>query len=108
MPHHLDHQLPQTAELVAVNLGYGEQVHRPRRIDHLAGFRSRSAALAAAGDLEGLGYEIDGLRRCWFTVWLEFGKETPVHHEAAAAFTREVVGVLDRHGGSYDGGAVSW
>jgi hypothetical protein len=103
VPHDVDRQLQQTAELVEVNLGYGDQVHRPRRIDHLAGFRSRSTALAAAADLEALGYEVDGLRRRWFTVWLEFGKETPVDHEAAAAFTREVVGVLDRHDGSYDG-----
>jgi hypothetical protein len=88
VPHDVDRQLQQTAELVEVNLGYGDQVSRPRRIDHLAGFRSRSTALAAAADLEALGYEVDGLRRRWFTVWLEFGKETPVDHEAAAAFTR--------------------
>ena len=46
MPHDVDRQLQQTAELVEVTLGYGDQVHRPRRIDHLAGFRSRSTALA--------------------------------------------------------------
>ena len=103
MPNDIDHQLQSTAELVEVNLGYGDQVHRPRRLDHLAGFRSRSAALAAAAELEALGYVTDGLRRRWFTVWLEFGKETPVDHETAAAFTREVVGVVDRHDGSYDG-----
>lgn len=99
----MDHQLQSTAELVEVNLGYGDQVHRPRRLDHLAGFRSRSAAVAAAGELEALGYEIDGLQRRWFTVWLEFGKETAVDHESAVAFTREVVAVVDRNGGTYDG-----
>ncbi|SNR43214.1 ribonuclease E inhibitor RraB [Blastococcus mobilis] len=103
MPNDIDVQLRSTAELVEVNLGYGDQVHRPRRLDHLSGFPSRSAALAAAGELEGLGYEIDGLRRRWLTVWLAFGKEIPVDHESAAAFTREVVGVVDRHGGTYDG-----
>ena len=78
-------------------------MHRPRRLDHLAGFGSRSSAIAAAGELEALGYEVDGLRRRWFTVWLAFGKETPVDHASAAAFTREVVGVVDRNGGTYDG-----
>jgi hypothetical protein len=105
VPNDLADQLQKTAELVEVNLGYGDEVHRPRRLDHFAGFRSRSAALAAAGELGALGYEIDGLRRRWFTVWLEFGRETPVDHETAAAFTREVVGVLDRHDGRYDGWA---
>jgi hypothetical protein len=103
VPHDIDSQLQMTAELVEVNIGYGDQVHRPRRLDHLAGFRSRSAARAAAGELETLGYEVDGLRRRWLTVWLEFGKETPVDEETAAAFTREVFGIVDRHGGSYDG-----
>ncbi|RBY82205.1 ribonuclease E inhibitor RraB [Blastococcus sp. TF02A-26] len=103
MSNEMTRQLESTAELVEVNLGYGDQVHRPRRLDHLAGFRSRSAALAAAGELEALGYGIDGLRRRMLTVWLAFGKETPVDHETAAAFTREVVAVVDRHGGTYDG-----
>jgi hypothetical protein len=103
VPHDHDRRLQMTAEPVEVNLGYGDEVHRPRRLDHLAGFRSRSAALAAAAELEALGYEIDSVRRRWFTVWLEFGKETPVDHDSAAAFTREVVGVLDGHGGTYDG-----
>ncbi|WP_116453136.1 ribonuclease E inhibitor RraB [Blastococcus litoris] len=103
MPNDIDSQLQSTAQLVEVNLGYGDQVHRPRRLDHLAGFRSRSAALAAAGELQALGYEIDGVQRRWFTVWLAFGKETPVDHGTAEAFTREVVGVVDRSGGTYDG-----
>ncbi len=59
--------------------------------------------MTAARELEALGYEVDRLRRRWFTVWLAFGKETAVDHESAAAFTREVVGVVDRHGGTYDG-----
>jgi regulator of RNase E activity RraB len=102
VPHDVARQLQQTAELVEVNLGW--RPGAPAAPDHhVASFRSRSTALAAAADLEALGYEVDGLRRRWFTVWLEFGKETPVDHEAAAAFTREVVGVLDRHDGSYDG-----
>jgi hypothetical protein len=103
VPHDIDEQVRMTAEVVEVNLAHGDQVHRPRRIDHLAGFRSGSAARAAAAELDGLGYGIDGIQRRWFTVWLEFGKESPVDHETAAAFTREVVGVVDRNGGSYDG-----
>jgi hypothetical protein len=50
MPHDVDARLQMTAELVEVDLGYGDQMH-----------------------------------------------------ETAAAFTREVLAVLDEHGGSYDG-----
>jgi hypothetical protein len=103
VPSDLDAQLQMTAELVEVNLGYGDHVIRPRRIDHLAGFRSRAAADAAARDLTARGYRIDGVRRRMLTVWLAFSHETAVEHERAAAFTRELVGVLDQHGGSYDG-----
>jgi hypothetical protein len=103
MAEDIDGQLALAAELVETNLGYGDQVDQPRRIDHLAGFRSRSAARSAAADLEAAGYRIDGIRRRWFTVWLEFSAVTAVDHATAAAFTQEVLAVVDRHGGSYDG-----
>ena len=92
-----------SAEVVAQNLAIGDRVDQPRQIDHLAGFRSRSAAVAAAGELEAAGYRIDGMRRRFLTVWLEFSAVTPVDHASAEAFTREVVGILDRHDGAYDG-----
>lgn len=92
-----------TAQVVDQNLSIGDRVHEARQIDHLAGFRSRAAAAAAARDLEAAGYRIDGIRRRLLTVWVAFSKETAVDHGSAAAFTREVIGVLDRHDGSYDG-----
>jgi Regulator of ribonuclease activity B len=103
MAQDIDRQLALTAELVEVNLGYGDQIDQPRRIDHGAEFRSRSAARAAAADLEAAGYRIDGVRRRWFTVFLAFSAVTAADHGTAAAFTREVVDIVDRHGGSYDG-----
>lgn len=103
MPPDLDAQLQMTAQVVDQNLGIGDRVHEPRQIDHLAGFRSKKAATAAAQDLEAAGYRIDGMRRRFLTVWVEFSKQTPVDHASAAAFTREVIAILDRHDGSYDG-----
>jgi hypothetical protein len=99
----LAEQLRLTAETVEANLGHGDQVDRPRPIDHLAGFRSRSAAVAAGEELTAAGYRVDGLYRRFLTVWLEFSAMTAVDHGTAAAFTREVVGIVDRHGGRYDG-----
>ena len=66
----MDQQLEMTAQVVEVNLSHGDQVDQPRQIDHLAGFRSRSAAEAAAAELLAGGYRIDGMRRR-LTVWLE-------------------------------------
>ena len=103
MPHDLDDQLQLTAQVVDQHLDMGDRVHEPRSVDHVAGFRSKGAAIAAAEDLEAAGYRIDGMRRRLLTVWLEFSKETAVDHASAAAFTREVVGILDRHDGGYDG-----
>ena len=96
-------QLRLTAETVEANLSHGDQVHAPRPIDHLAGFRTRRSAVAAGEELTAAGYRVDGLHRRFLTVWLEFSAMTAVDHETAAAFTREVVGIVARHGGTYDG-----
>jgi hypothetical protein len=103
VPGDLAQQLELTARTVQENLRHGDQVTQPRPIDHLAGFRSRSAATAAAEELTAAGYRIDGLYRRLLTVWLEFSAMTAVDHATAAAFTREVVEIVERHGGRYDG-----
>ncbi|MGY1838399.1 MULTISPECIES: ribonuclease E inhibitor RraB [unclassified Modestobacter] len=99
----LREQLRLTAETVEANLGHGDQVHAPRPIDHLAGFRSRRAAAAASAELVQAGYRIDGTYRRLLTVWVEFSAMTAVDHDSAAAFTREIVAIVGRHGGRYDG-----
>ncbi|MGY1719390.1 ribonuclease E inhibitor RraB [Blastococcus sp. SYSU DS0552] len=103
MARDVEEQVALSDQLVDQRLGMGDQVHQPRPIDHLAGFRSRRAAEAAGEELVAAGYRIDGLRRRFLTVWLEFSAMTAVDSATAAAFTREVVGIVDRHGGSYDG-----
>ena len=103
MAQDVEEQVALSAQVVEQNLGFGDQVHQPRPIDHLAGFRSRRAAEAAGEELVAAGYRIDGLRRRFLTVWLEFSAMTAVDHATAAAFTREVVGIVNRHGGTYDG-----
>ena len=103
MPQDVEEQVALGAQLVEERLGLGDRVHEPRPIDHLAGFRTRKAAEAAGEELVAAGYRIDGLRRRFLTVWLEFSAITAVDHDSAAAFTREVVAVVNRHGGTYDG-----
>ena len=99
----LSEQLRLSAEVVEQNLAHGDQVRAPRPIDHTAGFRSRAVATAAGAELTAAGYRVDGLYRRMLTVWLEFSAMTAVDHDTAAAFTREVVAIVGRHGGHYDG-----
>ena len=103
VPQDVEEQVALSAQVVEENLRIGDRVHEPRPIDHLAGFRSRRAAESAGEELVAAGYRIDGLRRRFLTVWLEFSAITAVDHGSAAAFTREVVGIVNRHGGMYDG-----
>ena len=103
MPQDVEEQVARGAELVEQRRGLGDQVVAPRPIDPQAGFRSRRAATAAGAELVAAGYRVDGLHRRFLTVWLEFSAMTAVDSATAAAFTREVVGIVNRHGGSYDG-----
>ncbi|WP_157944069.1 ribonuclease E inhibitor RraB [Blastococcus atacamensis] len=103
MPQDVEELLAQSAALVEERLGLGDRVHEPRPIDHLAGFRTRRAAEAAGEELTASGYRIDGLYRRLLTVWLEFSAITAVDSATAAAFTREIVPIVNRHGGTYDG-----
>ncbi|MGY1749813.1 ribonuclease E inhibitor RraB [Modestobacter sp. SYSU DS0511] len=96
-------QLRETAEQVETRIAQGDQVAGERPIDHTAAFRSRRAAVAAGRELTAAGYRVDGLYRRLLTVWLEFSAMTAVDHETAATFTREVVAIVERHGGRYDG-----
>ena len=100
----LDKQMSANAHLVEYRAKAGDLAEYARQVDHLAYFPKRSRDDAAA-DLSAAGFHVTsirrGLRRCCF----EFSREDAVHLEAANAFTREVVAVVDRHGGEYDGWA---
>ncbi len=98
----MDDQLKGTADLVEVRLSMGDDPTVPREVDHSARFRRRRQADAAAAELSGLGYgatvERDRLR-----LVLEVTHVTTVDLETAQRFTVEVVSVVERHGGTYDG-----
>ncbi len=102
----LTERLQATAELVNQLERSGDDVTTPRPVDHFVTV-SRRRADALCADLEALGFRIDhrsGLLRAN----IEFTRENAVDAETAAAFTREIVGVVERHGADYDGwGAMS-
>lgn len=73
-------------------------------VDHLAFFK-RSRADAAIGELEAAGFTVRDVTRRLLKVGVEFHRTDACDHESAAAFTREVVSIVAKHGGSYDGWA---
>jgi regulator of RNase E activity RraB len=98
----LDNQLELTADLVRQRLDMGDRADVPREVEHSAIFRNKEDATAAADALSALGYQVL-IHRRWLRYVLEFSHVTAVDHHSAAEFTRQVVPVIERHRGTYDG-----
>lgn len=96
------HQLHLTEELVDVRLGMGDNPTAPREVDHHARFRRMSDARAAGAALTTAGYDVETSRRL-FRPLLEASHVTAVDHQTAAAFTREVLSIVEQYGGEYGG-----
>jgi hypothetical protein len=99
----LEWHLNTDIELVRIRIAQGDAVQIPRQIDHAAYFRSRSDAVAASRDLEAAGFVVVETRRRWFHVDVEFTRTAPVDLETVQATTRQLVDLVEKHGGTYDG-----
>ena len=98
----MEAQLRLTAELVERREGMGDRPEMPREVDHVAVFRRKTAAQAAARELEARGYRTSYRRRL-LTVEVTAHRLSAVDQQAAATFTRDVFSVIRSHGGTYDG-----
>jgi len=98
----LDREVSLTCLLVGERLRFGDRPETPREVDHAACFRSGAAARAAAAELRARGYRVTFSRR-WFTSTLDFTHIGAVDHDSATAFTREIVAIVQRYRGRYDG-----
>jgi len=81
----------------------GDRPDVPRLVDHSAKFPRRSKADSAADELRGIGYTVAVGRRGFRDVLLEARRSGPVDLVSAEAFTREVLSIVARNGGNYDG-----
>jgi regulator of RNase E activity RraB len=104
MAEDLDQQLSLTADLVAQRISMGDNADVPRQVDHLAFFK-KAKADAAVHDLETAGFTITDVQRKLLKVGIEFHRTDACDQETAAGFTREVIAIVNRHDGSYDGWA---
>jgi hypothetical protein len=104
MAEDLDHQLAETAALVAYRLEAGDQADVPRQVDHLAYFKKANAD-AAAQDLTAAGFTVAAMHRKLLKVGIEFHRIDPCDRLSASNFTREIIAIVNNHDGSYDGWA---
>lgn len=80
----------------------GDVLETPRPVEHFAYFSRRSRAQAAAEDLIAAGFEVGRARRGLKTV-LKATRNEALGDQQVARFLREVVDIVERHGGDYDG-----
>ncbi|CAB4913214.1 MAG: hypothetical protein F2825_05195 [Actinobacteria bacterium] len=92
------------AALVQQRIGMGDHPASPRPLDHLAVVPRRRAA-AVQSDLEAAGFRVDGVQRGLRRARIEFSRIDAADLDTADAFTREIVEIVGRHGGGYDGWA---
>lgn len=83
-------------------LELGDDLTAPRMIDHLAVFRKRSSARAAAAALEANGFAVTiapGMLR----TSIEASRVDTLTEASVVELLRETVGIVEAHGGLYDG-----
>jgi hypothetical protein len=98
----LSRQLSQLESFLAHVASLGDDLHVVRPVDHTALFRLKSRAQAAATELAAAGYQVE-VHREGFRWEVEATKASAIDRESASAFLREVIPMVNRHGGVYDG-----
>ncbi|WP_164874510.1 ribonuclease E inhibitor RraB [Rathayibacter festucae] len=98
----LDAQRERAAQQLEVRLRYGDQVWELREVDHFAVFSRRSRARRAGRALVASGFEI-AISRLRLRLVLVASHHAAVDEEATTAFLRQVIEVVEREGGRYDG-----
>ena len=88
--------------LVAQRVELGDVPHVPRPLDHLASV-PRKHADAVQADLVAAGFRVDGVHRGLRRTRVEFSRIDDADVETADAFTQQILDVVDRYGGEYDG-----
>jgi hypothetical protein len=105
-PGRYDRQFMLNRRLQEIFEEKGDCMEIPREIDHVAFFPSEAQAQAALAELQAAGFRGDPLRApaqeggAWA---LEFHRDDVVADEKPDLFCCEILGVLERHEGEYDG-----
>ena len=90
------------AALVAQRVELGDAPHVPRPLDHLVVVPRRHAD-AVQAELVAAGFRIDGVSRGLRRARVEFSRIDAADVETADAFSQQILDVVDRSGGAYDG-----
>lgn len=80
----------------------GDDLIRPREVEHFAFFPSMNAAEVAAEEFASAGFSVTS-HDAGDHITLLAVRSDAVDEEAARSFVREVAGIVEAHGGQYDG-----
>ncbi|WP_425841403.1 ribonuclease E inhibitor RraB [Microbacterium sp. PA5] len=80
----------------------GDVLSVPREVEHFAIFARRAQAESAGDELVAAGFEV-GLGRRWMKTILRAARQEALSDDTVAQFLREVIAIIERHGGDYDG-----
>ena len=80
----------------------GDDLSVPREVEHFAIFTRRAHAESAGDELLAAGFEV-GLARRWTKTILRAARREALSDDTVARFLREVVTIVERHDGDYDG-----
>lgn len=80
----------------------GDALATPRPVEHFAYFGRRRHAEAAADELVAAGFTV-GLGRRRLKTVLEATRDEPLQDDDVARFLTDVITIVERHGGEYDG-----
>lgn len=83
-------------------VGMNDDLLIPRDVEHFAYFTRRGKAASAADDLVASGFTVATGRRGFKTV-VHAARSEPLSDESVARFLRDVIAVVERHDGEYDG-----
>jgi hypothetical protein len=100
----LEEQLAANAALVEQRETMGDLSEYPRSLDHMAYFPKRGVDDAQVA-LRSAGFHVDSVKKGLRRAAIEFSREDTADLATANAFTREIVAIVDEHGGTYDGWA---
>ena len=102
-PSEFERQTWESRRLLLALEQRGDRHDLSRVVDHVALFQDTGAALEAADGLRAVGFAVDQPRKQGGEVVLEFHREDALAGLRPDEFVREILDVLARHAGRYDG-----
>lgn len=97
-----EHQLAMWATQRNQRAQLNDDLLVPREVEHFAYFTRRGKAMSAADELTVAGFTVATGRR-GFKAFVHASRSEPLSDDSVAGFLWEVITIVEKNGGSYDG-----